>query len=606
MNSIILHISDLHVSLDKKIGGKINEHDSYLDTSSNEEPSNLFIEKFISTIKRDFLNLKIYLLITGDTTNGGEIKEFKYAGKFLDRIITQLKIKKENILLIPGDHDINRRSIENLLEKNENSSFEEINEAKYKNFSKFYFELLNKDFDANKVIFDTLVIEKSFSLLGINSCTKLDLTNKVGNVPTIKFETELLALSLPKSYKKIACFHHNLTSSFEDKNNGQWDSANRQAFLNKLLNLGIEFIFTGNEHTNSCKSINFGEFTTSDSGCLTSKKYDTTFKVYKVLLTDDIVLKNSIYSLQKTNGNDSSYEWDVRTNSTFKQPEEFTIFRKEPPKLDDEITEIPDIEPTQLSSETNKSISSFKNGSNNIYYNEEFTDVLYNKVKKLNLFHSGHFHWSETSRAHNWIDTSKLIENKKNLDFAKNAIIDVIEKKDLANKVELIIGLGYEGNIISTKAAIKFNKPYTFLPYSYRDDEHHKYEKELNFINYDKKFKNVLIITDVVNDGRTIRKLIQNRQESFFKYVDKIYVISLFYTGQSKLNHNILNFDFVKSIPEYDMENDVEINNIEYYTVKSLMVEKCPYGNDFREKCLIVKDNLGCVNLFYDETKYIT
>ena len=34
-------------------------------------------------------------------------------------------------------------------------------------------------------------------------------------------------------------------------------------------------------------------------------------------------------------------------------------------------------------------------------------------------------------------------------------------------------------------------------------------------------------------------------------------------------------------------------------------MEKCPYGKDFRETCLIVKDKLGCVNLFYDETKYI-
>ena len=605
MDSIILHISDLHVSLDKKIGGKINEHDSYLDTSTDEEPSILFIDKFNATIKRDFKDSKIYLLITGDITNAGEVKEFSYALKFLSRIITELNIDKNNILLIPGDHDLNRRSIENLLEKNETSSLEEINTAKFNNFSKFYFDLLNKDFDSNKIIFDTLLIENSILLLGVNSCTKLDLIQKLGNVPILKFEEELKLISNIDKNKKIICFHHNLTSSYDNKNDGQWDSSNRQSLLDKLLTLGIEFVFTGNEHTNNCKTLFLGDIITSDSGCLSSITHDSTFKVYNITINDDIKLTNSIYSLHKTNGNDSLYEWDIRTNKVFRQPEEFIIFKKNPPKLGDEIMEIPSPEVIQPIMEEKEVVEDIKEEDINIYYNKEFTNVLYHKVKKLNLFHSGHFHWSETSRAHNWIDTSKLIEDKKNLSFTKNAIIDVIEKKNLADNIDLIIGLGYEGNIISSKAVIKFNKPYSFLPYSYRHDEHHEYENALNFENTEKVYKNVLIITDVVNDGRTIRKLIKKRQDNFFKNVEKVYVISLFYTGESKLNHNILNFDFVKTIPEYDIDNDEEVNNIEFYTVKSLKVEKCPYGNDFRETCLIVKDKLGCVNLFYDESKYI-
>ncbi|MCF7560910.1 hypothetical protein L3X39_09710 [Sabulilitoribacter multivorans] len=603
MNSIILHISDLHVSLDKKIGGEINQHDSYLDTSQDEELSILFIDKFIATIKRDFNDTKIYLLITGDTTDRGEIKEFEYAYKFLNRIITELDIDTENILLIPGDHDINRRSIENLLEKKEDSSLEEINISKFKNFSDFYFKLLNKKFDPNKIIFETLLVEGAILLLGVNSCTKLNLTQKLGNVPISNFEEELKLIPKVDSYKKIICFHHNLTSSYDNKNNGQWDSKNRQSLLNKLLNIGIEFIFTGNEHTNSCKKVFSGDITTSDSGCLGSKKHDSAFKVYNVLINDDIVLTNKIYSLHNTKGNDSEYEWDIRTNSIFHQPEKFILFEKAPPKLDNEIIEIPSAEINEVFHEADEIKKDVIKEDINVYYSEVFTDGLYYKVKKLNLFHSGHFHWSETSRAHNWIDTSKLIENKKNLSFTKNAIIDVIEKKKLVNKIDLIIGLGYEGNIISTKATIKFNKPYAFLPYSYRNDEHHKYEKELNYSNENNDFRNVLIITDVVNDGRTIRKLIKNRHESFFKNVNKVYVISLFYTGESILNHNILNFDFVKTIPDYNIKNDEDVNNIEFYTVKSLKVEKCPYGDDFRETCLIVKDKLGCVNLFYDESK---
>lgn len=597
MGNIILHISDLHVSLDKKIGGGQNQHDSYLDTSTENEPSILFIDKFISTIKRDYSDSVKYLLVTGDITNCGEKNEFKYAKVYLDRIISGLEISKDNILLIPGDHDLHRRSIENLVEDGE-KSLEDVNIAKFENFSNFYSDLLSKKFDPNKIIFDTLTIENKIVLLGVNSCTKLDLLQKLGNIPIVKFEEELVSLKLDE-LKKIICFHHNLTSSYEDKNNGQWDSDNRQSLLDKLLAFGIELIFTGNEHTNSCKSIMLGDITTSDSGSISSKKHDSTFKVYDILLGDDIKLGNIIFALQRTNGNDSKYEWDKRTNVIFNQPEEFLLFKKTPPELEDEILEIPD------SGAIEKIGENEHHEESNIYYNEKYTDVLYDKIKDLNLFHSGHFHWSETSRAHNWIDTSKLIENKADLSFVKNAIIDVIEKKIKINNIDLIVGLGYEGNIISTKATIKYNKSYAFLPYSYRHDEHHIYENEINFNNDKKSFKNVLIITDVVNDGRTIRKLIKKRQNSFFLNVEKVYVVSLFYTGESKLNDQILNFDYVKEIPSYDTENDEKVNNIEFYTVKSLKVEKCPYGKDFRDTCLIVKDKLDCINLFYDESKYI-
>ena len=605
MNSIILHISDLHISLDKKIGGGENKHDSYLSTSDDNEPSILYIDKFVQTIKNDYDidNTIIYLLVTGDITNEGEKKEFDYAFIFFKRIIDSLKIKISNILLIPGDHDLNRRAITNLLDENENSLVTSINNAKFANFQNFYKKVLvTKDFDPNKIIFDRIEVDNSFLLLGLNSCTKIDLVNKLGNIPILEFENELIKFKNEK--KMIACVHHNFTSAFEDSNKGQWEAKNRESFIQKILSHGIGFVFTGNEHTNSCKSILLGDITTSDSGCFSSKSWDTTFKVYALTKTEDIELKNIIYSLDKPNNNDFKYVWDIRTNKKHFQQDKFVISQKVPPIVEDEITEIPSLPYENIE---NKNGLNYTTIEANIYYSKEFTDDLYNKVKELNLYHSGHFHWSETSRAHNWIDISKLIEDKENLNFVKNAIIDVIENKNLAKEIDLIIGLGYEGNIISSKAAIKYNKPYAFLPYSYRHDEHHGFENELNFDNSNNKFKCVLIVTDVVNDGRTIRKLINKRekQKTFFKNVEKIYVISLFYTGESVLNYDILNYDFIKKIPNYDIENDEEVHNIEFFTVKSLKVEKCPYGKDFRENCLIVKDNLGCVNMFYDESKYL-
>jgi pyrimidine operon attenuation protein/uracil phosphoribosyltransferase len=172
---------------------------------------------------------------------------------------------------------------------------------------------------------------------------------------------------------------------------------------------------------------------------------------------------------------------------------------------------------------------------------------------------------------------------------------------------DLIIGLGYEGNIISSKVSIKYNIPYSSLPYSYRYNDHHKFEKQLYFENTDGKYKKVLIITDVVNDGRTIRKLIKkdNREKIFFENVEKINVVSLFYSGDRPLNIDVLNTKGKSFSKDYDLENDYpDVDNIDYYTVAKLKVEKCPYSNgDYKEACLIYKDKLDCVHLFYDEEK---
>ncbi|MFG4003413.1 metallophosphoesterase [Flavobacterium aquidurense] len=607
MSSIILHISDLHVSLDKKYDGTPKQHDSYL--SATEADKNiLYLECFIKFAKEESKGKTIFLLITGDTTDWGEQNEFSYALKYLNKIVDDLSIEKKNILLIPGDHDLNRRSLETLIAEKLDRSIDEKNDAKFKNFSDFYENFLGRTFNPNKIIFDSLIIENSIALIGVNSSYGIDLEQKLGFISIEKFETELKTFNTENDLKNIMCCHHNITSVHENKKSGQWDPDNRKRLIAKLQENDINFIFSGNEHTSSLEKIASGEITISDAGALSSTKYDSAFKIYELSINDDIVLTNKIYGLQKTGDFDNPYYWDSRTNTRAKQDEYLKIFIKNQPRMDSAITDLttPDTAETPAKSDNGLEKIQKKENTPDNYYNPEFTDVLYSKVKDLKIFHTGHFHWSETSRAHNWIDVSKLIENRDNLNFLKNAIIDVLDKKIGSENIDLIIGLGYEGNILATKSAIKFDKPYSFLPYSYRHHEHHDFETELNYENDSKQYKNVLIVTDVVNDGRTIRKLIKKRQSTFFGNVDKVYVISLFYTGESILNYDVLNFNFIKTIPNYDLQSDEEVNNIQYYTVKSLKVEKCPYGKNFREECFIYKDDLSCVNLFYDEKKYIS
>jgi hypothetical protein len=185
------------------------------------------------------------------------------------------------------------------------------------------------------------------------------------------------------------------------------------------------------------------------------------------------------------------------------------------------------------------------------------------------------------------------------LHTAKEAIIDVIEKNGLGSQFDFIIGLGIEGNILSTRTSVKYNRPYSFLPYSYRYDEHNDYEKRLNYDN-NGTYKSVLIITDVVNDGRTIRKLIHKRAKAFFEGVQRVIVISLFYTGDiTPMNIQILN-----KVGNQNNEDDHQEERINYYFVLDMKVERCPYpGKNYRTECLVMRENLGCVHNFYDEEK---
>ena len=603
MSKLILHISDLHVTrytgADGKVNSKIN---SYLTTRDNDEASNHFVNTFIKEIKKDFPDSEYYLLVTGDISNEGEKIEFTFATKFLAAITSELKIAAERILVLPGDHDIHRRSLANELDERPTNESHLLNSIKLKNFASFYNDVKGQDFQFDKLIVDHILIQDKVVLIGLNSNYKIDLSGGDGFIPIEKFKGELEALKklLPSDVQLIACWHHNITAGYENKNSGQWEVENRQHLLAELESQNVKLVLTGNEHTNSVKSILLNTLWTSDAGAFSAVDNDTTFKVYPMHISrEKISLENKTYALQKTNGNDQSYFWDARSNVASAQPEEFVLFEKNNQIITD-VLDLPHIKGSIVPQRTPETVDEFTQENVRIYYdNPSISDSLYSIIKEKKLFHSGHFHWSESSRAHNWIDVSKLLEDGSTLYFVQNAIIDIIDKFNLAERCDLIIGLGYEGNIISSKASIKYNIPYTSLPYSYRYNDHHEYEKKLNYDNRLAEFKTVIIITDVVNDGRTIRKLIAEKEKEFFDKVDKIIVLSLFYTGHREINIDILNYQTLPK--DYDIENDHEVNNIEFYTIKYLPVERCPYGSNYKDECFIYKDGLSFVHLFYAE-----
>lgn len=600
METIILHLSDLHVTRhilpNQEENPKIN---SFLTTNINTDQSNQYLDSFVQCVKNEFPKADFKLLITGDIADSGDKTEYEYALKFINKILTDLNIDLSDLLIVPGDHDVHRLSLHTFLDETPTKDVHLLNEIKFNNFSKFYKDLTQKDFPFGKAIIDHLSLGGDVFLLGINSNFKIKEDGGLGaiDVESLKTELNLIKGNVNENAKFICSWHHNFTSGFEDKNTGQWEIGNRQTLIGQLQLQKIKLILTGNEHTSNTRSIN-ETIDTSDSGIFSSLKHLNSFKAYVFNITPEISLENRIFSLLRPNDINKPYYWTPSKCIDAGQKDKFLL---SDPK-EEVIPDAEDIIPTGLTfdqSEKQHKESVQLNLNKRYYYKSSpLSEEIYQVIKTEKLFHSGHFHWSETSRAHNWIDVSKLLEKNKNLFTAQKAIIDVIETFELHQNCDLIIGLGYEGNILSTKPAIKYGIDHTYFAYSYREKKIIRFEDVFNHENHQKKYKKILIVTDVVNDGRTIRKFVHEHMEEFFKNTKQIIVVSLFYTADRKIDSKILNYDEIEKTE--DKNKDYKINNIEFFAVKHIKVEKCPYGEDYRSECLIFRDDLNCVHMFYE------
>lgn len=221
---------------------------------------------------------------------------------------------------------------------------------------------------------------------------------------------------------------------------------------------------------------------------------------------------------------------------------------------------------------------------------KDFRKEMMTIIKSEHLYHPGHFHWGKGSRSHNWIDTVSLLNDRTHIRLIQGQIRKQIKEIEEFQEVKFdaIIGIGMEGNIMSAQLLFE-DMPYTYLPYTDRYEEFNDFEKNVCLNNSDGRFKNVLIIADVVNRGRMLKSLIEEKSATFFSKVEQIYIVSLFYTG---------------SYDDKEMPvglKDIKDKTIKFYSLMQLEVGKCPYDDDFENTCTIFKEHLCEVYEFYSE-----
>lgn len=94
-----LHLSDLH------LGKELYNEAVVLEDIQNQ-------------INTNHINLD-FVFITGDITYFGKPKEFEVFLSFIDKLLAVTNLEKDNIILVPGNHDVNRSDIHPLLKTQE-------------------------------------------------------------------------------------------------------------------------------------------------------------------------------------------------------------------------------------------------------------------------------------------------------------------------------------------------------------------------------------------------------------------------------------------------------------------------------------------------------
>jgi 3',5'-cyclic AMP phosphodiesterase CpdA len=406
-NSAIILISDLHLMsfkvphTSKTIESKIKDDDDYIEC---------FFESVKKQLSERSLNLYA-LVIAGDIANSGKTKEYEKAKYFLNKAIEKLGLIKENIILVPGNHDINWTDIDLFIDSpaynGEKKEFE-LHDVKFSNFKIFYDTILD-----NKAPFivDSSIVElkideeNNLIILALNSnyyesnCS----ANHFGFIKHDKLR-ELLDSKLKhiqhKNYGKIAILHHQF-SNFFDKNDIQT--------LTVLNNFGFHAFLHGHVHNDYSNAnqdsvlnyfIGVGSFAKKDQDIVNSYKL-----LFNPLKSEDFNIVTFHYS---DLGTLKPY-WQEQTDIT--AIKNFCI-KADPIDIDKIVPIGEKLEIEIVNSEglgDSYSIDKFLTNDSKLFIDNK--RIILDEIREKKLFKTGHFHWSDNFRSHGLIDIYTLINS---------------------------------------------------------------------------------------------------------------------------------------------------------------------------------------------------
>ena len=447
----ILHISDLHFRAP-------NELDKNIYQSDPE-----FCKEFIGYIKKNIGGID-YLVFTGDAINQGYVKAFDDAKKFLEEIITELNIRKSQIMLCMGNHDFKWTELAeeaqeipaNASNKKEREDNIHTSNTKYKHFKSFVQDVTGKSLNVKDAIYDRIIDDNNkFMLFGVNTCyvESYEKTSHKGAIDKNQFIYKLKeSLKDRPDFNVFLAMHHNPDPNAVGQDVYYWKEILLDIQKEQIKNPIV--VFSGHIHYIDTSGYAQKEGQDDGSAVVEGNGKGTYYFSAGSLLNTEY--KGRSFNLYEINNNTISYSFYAHLN-TMKDPYWEKIRDN---KITIEEQDFYENNTTKESGEEEENIPG-------VNKEDEDKQFLMEYIGWHKLYYSGHFHWNTDEntgnsdiKTHGYIDINYLVSHDKSLESITRLFrtkIDVI-RNQYSEKLgkTIMISIGMECNVIGARLSVLF------------------------------------------------------------------------------------------------------------------------------------------------------
>lgn len=540
MSINILHISDLHFGTN----------------SQKDKESTRYCEDFVSSFISQFDDTKIdYLIVSGDIANKSATMEYKKAQEFLNKVVKDLKISKDKVVICMGNHDISWDELVKIEDKGTREDELYKERSKYKNFKKFYNDFYKdggkqiRQFNTDPVFVEIQDDSHKILFLGVNTC--FHESNKAedhyGYIDQTNFEKYLNSMKKQyNDYVKFLVMHHNPMDLCREQNRVKnWSEINHSK-------LGYPFVvFCGHIHGSDTAKV---EKETDNSiyyisvGSLLQKSTLGKYNLYTI--SDDSSNLQIKYFNYHDDVNSSNQYWQEQTASPSSKE---ILLKQKVQKIDDY-----DRAMSRYEGETIQHLENQRKQARIDTDAAKPAKSILEVIKDHQLYYSGHFHWNTVKKdgdckfkSHGYIDINYLVSHIESLETITQLFkekIEEIQKKTTLGKT-LMISIGLECTVVGARLSVLFPAfDFSYMPRKREVNDHNDIETDIGFSDYN----TVIIIKDITFDAEEVVEIIEDQFSQ-----KSIHLISLFYCGKDEEKKRILSGK--ENAHFYSLIDDIEI-----------------------------------------------
>lgn len=242
----IIHLSDLQFGSANRIKPKVHESK---EDAIKRFASTLY-SSIIKQISQDLLKRSL-IIVTGDIANESKENEYQEAVLFFEELMSLLQLNNERIVLIHGNHDINKDFCKSVRTSKKIADDKNIEIwQKYVNYEGFYnkFYKNKKQFDSKKPSTIHHYPDLNAIIIAVDSCLYISDINKHGYIHPDYLDNLIdRANRIDPNHELIwfAAWHHHVIP--RDQDDFEYVT-NAREIIRKLAKNNVDIILHGHEH----------------------------------------------------------------------------------------------------------------------------------------------------------------------------------------------------------------------------------------------------------------------------------------------------------------------------------------------------------------------